>query len=145
MEAIQRACDGILDGEMGSFVPGDHERYASILGRIADAIPFSRSAVFAVKHGAWLLRGKRLGLPRPGAGAATMRGLRTLAEAWRGGSLELRGVREAERAARSLCFASRRDIHADPMAAYAGIREVLSSFAGFNPHKLSYGPRGIST
>jgi len=144
VDVIQRACDAILGAESGGLSAEDHPRYAAILGSIADRIPFPASRALAMKHALWLLCEKRLGIPRPSTGATTLSGLRILAESWHLDRLDYDGVRKAKQLAKCLCRMRLADVNVDPMAAYVGVRDLLVSFVGFNPHKLYYGPRGIS-
>lgn len=143
-DTIRRACDVILGAESGGFPAEDHPRYTAILGRIADRVAFPFSITLAMKHALWLLREKRLGVPRFSVGTAALSGLRSLAESWRPGRLDHDSFRKAEQLAQHLFHIRRAEIDSDPMTAYAGIRDLFASLAGFNPHKLYYGPRGMS-
>ena len=144
VDTIRRACDVILGIESGGLTADDHTRYTTILGGIADRITFPSSSILALKHALWLLREKRPGIPRPSVGVSSLIGLRSLAESWRPDGLDHDGVRKAEQIARHLCHVRRAEIDANPMSAYAGVHNLLANLVGFNPHKLYYGPRGIS-
>jgi len=144
VDAIRRASYTILGDESGGFSANDHLHYAAILGSIADLIPLPSSRKMAIKHALWLLREKRWGIPCQSISAANLRGLRIIAESWRLGQFDYDGVRKAEQLAESLYHVRPVDINADPMAAYVSVRELFASLAGFNPHKLYYGPRGVS-
>jgi len=146
VDTIRRACDVILGAESGGLSVEDHSRYAAILGSIADRIIFPSSKILALKHALWLLREKKAGIPRPSVGVSTLSGLRSLAESWQPGCLDHNGVRKAQEIAQHLFHVRRSeiDIDTDPMTAYAGLHDLLANLAGFNPHKLYYGPRGIS-
>ena len=144
VETIQRACDVILGTESGGLPAEDHPRYTEILGNIADRVAFPSSRTMAIKHALWLLSEKRLGVPRLSVGTAALSGLRSLAESWRPGWIDRDGVRKAEQMAQHLFYVRRAEIDSNPMTAYASIRDLLVSLAGFNPHKLFYGPRSVS-
>ena len=104
--AIRSACDVILGEASDTFSSDDHTRHAAILGGIADHIQVRPSTTFSLKQALWLLQEKRVGIPRPSAGTAALRGLRILAESWRPDRLDHDGVRRAEQAARKLLEAA---------------------------------------
>jgi hypothetical protein len=144
VDTIRRACDVILGIESGGLPVDDHTRYTAILGSIADRINLPSSRILALKHALWLLHEKRPGIPRLSVGTEALNGLRSLAEAWRPGQLDHDGIRKAEQIARHLCRMQHARIDADPMTTYAGVHKLLADLASFNPHKLYYGPRGVS-
>ena len=141
---IGHACDVILGAASGGLSEEKYSLYTAILGRIADLMPIPSSRKMALKHSFWLLREKRWGIPKVSIGVATLLGLKTLAESWHTDRINYDGIHKAELLARRLCHMRRIEIDADPIAAYAGIRDLFANMASFNPHTISYGPRGIS-
>jgi len=141
VRAVARAGDFIMGEGADAPAIGDHARFAGMVGRMADHIAIGRSRLFALKHFFWLCRKRRAGVPRPDAGLLTLNGLRALAEAWTDGATPAAASLElAARAVCGVCFHGTGDMTSDPVAAYARMRSLLSSLAGFNPHRLLYGP-----
>lgn len=144
VDAIQRSCDFILGTASDGFSQKNYPIYVSILGNIAELMPMPSSRKMILKHAFWLLREKRRGIPYASIGVTTLLGLRVLAESWQNGRISHDGIHKAELLTRRLCRVKRADINADPMAAYVGIRDLFANIASFNPHTISFGPRGIS-
>jgi len=141
VSTVARACDFILGEDVEGPAIADHARIAGMAGRMADQIAIDPSRLFALKHFLWLCRGRHAGVPRPDAGRLTLTGLRALAEAWTDGSTPApASLESANRALRGICFDRIGDWTCDPVPAYTRMRSLLSSLAGFNPHRVSYGP-----
>ena len=143
VDTIQHACDTVLGAGSGCFSAEDHSRYATILGSIADRIPLLSSKTQALKHALWLMREKRLGIPRLSTGTTILQGLRILTESWRLGQLDHESIRRTELLARSLYCIRHAYSDTDTRATYVGVRGLLTSLTNFNPNKLYYGQRGV--
>lgn len=144
VDVIQHSCDFILGAASGGFSERNYPQYVSILGNIAKLIPMTSSRKMILKHAFWLLRERRLGIPYASIGSTTLLGLKTLAESWDSGRINNDRVHKAELLAWRLCRVRRADINSDPMTAYVGLRDLFANIASFNPHTISFGPRGIS-
>jgi hypothetical protein len=144
VRAVAQACDFIGGADEAAPVRADHARFAALAGRMAEQVVTGPSRLFALKHFFWLCRERRSGFPRPDAGLLTLRGLRALAEAWsQGPAPATASLETAGKAARGICFTGTDRPASDRLVAYAQLRSILSSLAGFKPYALSFGPPAV--
>jgi len=141
VDELMRAADYLLGRVSEGPVPAFHSRYAGILDRISGHVAPSRESLLATKHLLWLIHERRWSVPRRDAGLLVIQALGKLAGAWREpGGPDADRLDEIGRMVRCICRYNPNGAKASPVEFYTYLQAVLSSIAGFNPHKLIYEP-----